>query len=204
MIHETGQLLSGMAAMLVALVAAMKFIQDRSEKRIKRHQEATIHNTMRDVLRSLAAQTMRQIEGIPPEKIFSLDVRLRSGEQIHVPLLAKTWIQYLPSLSLMLIRSCKTETEMLMDVLEPAFLPWHSHTESEAVTVIRGRMIDLQTGHIYGPGETWEIPAESWHRAQFDAGTLCRIIVRPPLETAATRPIDLSHMPSAFAYEEEK
>jgi quercetin dioxygenase-like cupin family protein len=160
-------------------------------------------NTMRAILRGLAAQTMRQIAGIPPEQIYSLDVRLRSGESLRVPLLEKTWVQYLPSLSLMLIRSGKEETEFLMDVTDPAFLPWHSHTGTETVTVIRGSMVDLTTARKYLPGETWEISAEQWHRAQFDAGTLCRVLIRPPLETAALHPIDLSHMEQAFAYEDQ-
>jgi quercetin dioxygenase-like cupin family protein len=200
---EIATLLSATAAFMVAALGLVKYWQDRSEKRIMRHQEATMANTMRAILRGLAAQTMRQIAGIPPEQIYSLDVRLRSGESLRVPLLEKTWVQYLPSLSLMLIRSGKEETEFLMDVTDPAFLPWHSHTGTETVTVIRGSMVDLTTARKYLPGETWEISAEQWHRAQFDAGTLCRVLIRPPLETAALHPIDLSHMEQAFAYEDQ-
>jgi hypothetical protein len=199
--HEIAALLSASAAFVATALGFVKFWQDRSERRIMKHQEQTMANTMRGILRGLAAQTMRQIAGVPAEQIYSLDVRLRSGECLRVPLLEKTWVQYLPSLSLMLIRSNKIETEFLMDVTDPSFLPWHSHTGTEEVTIIRGSMIDLSTGHRYAIGETWQIPAEQWHRAQFEAGTLCRVVLRPPLETAAVNPIDLSHMHQAFDYE---
>jgi quercetin dioxygenase-like cupin family protein len=200
-IPEVGIILSGVAAIVGAAVAALKYIQDRSEKRMIEHCERAMNNTMRAVLKGLANATLRQIKDISPADIISFDVRLKSGEVLCVPLIMRQWIQYLPSMALMLTRHTDTETEFLMEVTDPAFLPWHSHSELEAVTVIRGRMIDLQTAVAYAPGETWEIPPEVFHRAQFDAGTLCRVLCRPPLLDAARRPIDLAHMEEAFDHE---
>jgi quercetin dioxygenase-like cupin family protein len=185
-----------------AAVAVMKLIQDRSEKRMMQHCETSFTNTMRAVLKGLGNATMASIKGIPPCDIITFDVRFKSGEQICVPLVLDRWIQYLPSMKVMMTRHTAHETEVLMDVADPAFLPWHSHSEAEVVHVIRGRMIDLATNRVYGPGECWEIPAEVFHRAQFDAGTLCRVVCRPPLLDSTRRPIQMEEIQNAFQYEE--
>jgi quercetin dioxygenase-like cupin family protein len=200
-IPEVGIMLSGVAAIVGAAVAALKFIQDRSEKRMIETCETHFTNTMRAVLKGLGNATMAAIKGIPPEDIITFDVRFKSGEQVCVPLVLDRWIQYLPSMKVMMTRHTETMTEVLMDVADPAFLPWHSHSEQESVTVIRGRMIDLATNIIYEAGETWEIPAEVFHRAQFDAGTLCRVVCRPPLIDSTRRPIKMTEIENAFEYE---
>jgi quercetin dioxygenase-like cupin family protein len=203
-LSEIGILLSGIAAMLAGCLGLIKFWHTRTEKRVKAICESTLANSMRSVLRAIENQTNKLIEGVPAEEIYSFDVRLKSGDVLYVPLLLRTWVQYLPGMSVMLIRQSKHETEFLMEVANPAFLPWHAHTEAESVTVIRGHMLDLQTGMRYEEGMTWEIPAEEYHRAQFDAGTLLRIVCRPPLQNAVERPIDLTPLHKSFDYEEDE
>jgi len=200
-VPEVGIILSGVAAIVGAAVAALKYLQDRSEKRMIAHCENAMTNTMRAVLKGLATSTMRQIKGMNPTEVISFDIRLKSGEQVCVPLIMRHWIQYLPSMAVMMTRHTEKETELLMEISDPAFLPWHSHSEAESVTVIRGRMVDLATGHVYKSGETWEIAAEVLHRAQFDAGTLCQVICRPPLLDSTRRAIDMDTIHHAFDYE---
>jgi quercetin dioxygenase-like cupin family protein len=200
-IPELGILLSGIAAIMGAAIAAMKFFQDRAEARLKEHCNTTMANSMRAVIKSLANSMLLKIKGMDPLEIITFDVRFKSGEQVCVPLVMKQWIQYLPSMSVMLTRHTEHETEVLMDVTDPAFLPWHSHSEAEIVTVLRGRMIDLATGNIYNPGDSWVIPAEIFHRAQFDAGTLCRVVCRPPLLDSTRRAVNMAEIEHAFEYE---
>jgi hypothetical protein len=202
MIHEYGPLLSGMAALMAVMLAALRFLQDRSERRIKTHHEQTVATTMREVLREMARQTLRDIEGVPLREIYCLDVRLQSGRVMGIPMVLRRWVQYLPGLSLMLTRTDREETEFFMEVSSPSFLPWHSHEEQESIWVIRGWMTDMSSGKRYGAGEFWKIDPEAMHRAWFEAGTLCRVVVRPPLLTAKERPVDLRDMETAFDYEE--
>jgi quercetin dioxygenase-like cupin family protein len=203
-ISEIGVLLSGIAAMLGGSLALIRFWHTRTENRLKKLCETTMANSMRSILRAIEVQTNKLIDGVPKDEIYSFDVRLKSGDVLFVPLLLRTWVQYLPGMSVMLIKQGKHETEFLMEVESPAFLPWHAHTEAESVTVIRGHMIDLRTGTRYHEGDTWDIPAEEFHRAQFDAGTLLRIVCKPPLLNAIERPIDLSPIHKSFDFEEDE
>jgi quercetin dioxygenase-like cupin family protein len=153
------------------------------------------------ILRTLGSIAAQQAKALDPSSYHTLDFRLRSGDELHIPIIPEVWIQILPSCRITLARTEHHATVYLLDVQGFARLPWHSHIGQETIQVLRGTMTDRKTGRLYRSGEIWDIPAGSEHGADLENALLC-IAYAPPLPTAAQRPVDLSAIHTVFEAEE--
>lgn len=164
---------------------------------IKQHVDLSIQG----ILRTLGEIASQQTKALDPSSYHTLDFRLRTGDELHIPIIPEIWIQILPNCRITLARTEHHATVYFLDVKGFARLPWHSHIGQESIQVLRGTMTDRKTGHIYRFGEVWDIPPGTEHGADLENALLC-IAYAPPLPTAAQRPVDLSAIHTVFAAEE--
>jgi hypothetical protein len=186
---EYGILFSGLAALLTAFGGISAWIFRISIKRHVKRVEEKIESTYQRAVVALTEANARRFQHIPPERTYSFDVSTPAGKTFCFPLFLLEWIEYIPGLHLMLATHDDEQSEVLLIATIDAHLPLHMHSEIEEIRVERGLMTDSQNGKAYMPGDVWTIPAGEPHSAWFQRGTRCSILLRPPLPTAAQRPI---------------
>ena len=131
-----------------------------------------------------------------PDHTHVIRMSFLTGQYIALPL-TREWVTVDRSgASVQLLHSDQQNTRYQIDCPNPFEVMAHYHPENESVTVVYGSMEDMKTGRVYGPGETWAIPAGKAHHVLFSTGTLACITVSPPLPTTRLVPMNLNALAS--------
>jgi uncharacterized RmlC-like cupin family protein len=149
------------------------------------------HQTVVDLIRK-GMETAADEAGVDHTHVIRIS--FLTGHYVAVPLTRK-WVTVARSgAAIQLLHSDHESTRYQLDCPGPYEIESHSHPENEHVTIVYGDMEDMNTGRIYGPGDTWEIPSGVPHHVLFSTGTLACIVVTPALPTARQVPISLDDL----------
>lgn len=189
--HEIHQLLASLATLLVAIIGVFQFYHNLRDKK-DRKLMATL---MKDGLMELAKRA-------GPGKTQGIDIAFGDPSiAIRYPVILDEWVPLPWGLSVQGANFGHASTSYLLKCDNTARLLSHKHTGSEEVLVIKGEMVDLNTGVRYKPGETWVIPADTPHAVHFDAppqlneSFMALVTVRPRLPYTSEVPLDLDALP---------
>ena len=195
-IAEIGIILGSVASMGGLILAIIKYLHSRIDKRI-----VLLEVTAKKILAASGAQVRRQIEGVDPRTFVTLDYQMDGIDQpLRIPLLFDKVITPLPGLRLQLLDHDRKRTKYSLVTLghnAPVRLHWHYHDEEETVRVAEGRMIDVPTGKVFGPGEVWTLAAGVRHTVDFD-NVVCIVTVIPPLPSAHDAPATLESIERVY------
>jgi quercetin dioxygenase-like cupin family protein len=174
-----------------AIAGLVKFWITRSDRKLTQ----LVNTTRKELLTAMANNIERQFSNMDKSTYLTLDYRMDGDSQcLRIPLAYTRVTECLLGMRLQLVDHSEKETTYSVSTLgfgAPIRLHWHYHEEMEIIQVIRGTVVDVQTGRRYGPGASWVVEPEARHIADFDnAYALCT--VRPPLPWASQHPINLS------------
>lgn len=189
-----GQFLVGATGALTAgigvLVWAWKWVRSAKRELI----EATTGCMQRIIRASLEREASKR----EPHDYYTLDIEFEGGHRMAVPMFPGTRMLVSENVEMAVQDHNSEYTEIGLWCEGFGALKKHRHAETcERVHVERGTVTCVETGVVYRQGETWVIEPGAWHSAVFQ-DCYCRIIHRPPLPTAAIRPVDLSCMGKVF------
>ena len=189
-----GQFLAGLAVFLTAagtfILSLWKWLRGVRRDMV----EATTAAMQRMIKESL----LHCVSRLDPASYYTLDVHFAGGLTMAVPMIPFQELLVSENIRMAVIDHNATQTTLSLRCKGPGHLPPHHHeTTCETIEVRSGYVTHLETGRRYGPGETWVIEQGEIHSAFFENCT-CLVIHRPPLPTAAVRPVDLDAMEKAF------
>jgi len=185
-----GQFLVGLTAFLGLAATGWKAI--RSAKR------EIIEATSACMQRIIAASLKREAQRHQPHEFYTLDVEFEQGHRMAVPMFPGIRMLVSENIEMAVLDHTKEQTELGLWCDGYGTLPKHRHSENcERIVIERGTVTHLESGTVYRAGETWVIKPGEWHSAFFH-DCYCRVIHRPPLLTAAVRPVNLDAMPAVF------
>lgn len=189
-----GQFLVGITGALTAGVGALIWIY-RWVRSAKRELIEATTGCMQKIIR---ATMEREASKREPHEFYTLDIEFEGGHHMAVPMFPGLRVLVSENISMAVQDHNHEYTELGLWCNGFGALTKHRHTDTcERIHVERGTVTCFETGVIYRAGETWVIEPGAWHSAIF-ADCYCRIIHRPPLPTAAVRPVDLESMPKVF------
>lgn len=192
--HEVSQFLSGSAALIVAMLGVMKFLLNKQEKRINTKTEETLEKIL---ARKLEENLLRLATQAGPSRTRGIDIAFCDIDvALRIPVILDQWAALPWGLWICGVDFAHASTSYLVKCDTTSRLLSHTHEGTETVTVIQGKMEDLDSGKVYLPGTSWEIPAESPHAVHFHAPTdgrsfLALVTVRPALPNPAHTALDL-------------
>lgn len=150
--------------------------------------------TRSDVLEAFASTVEKQFADLEKSAYVTLDYRMDGDIQcLRIPLHFSRVTEPLQGMRLQLVEHSKKETVYSVSTIghhAPVRFHWHYHEEMEVVQVVKGKVTDVHTGKIYGPGEIWVIDPGLRHIADFSEA-FCLCTVKPPLPFASQHPIQL-------------
>lgn len=192
LISDYGTLFGGIAALLTAALAVVRYWIKDSEKRVETNLDEKFFAMLREMLTAAA-------ERAGPAKTRVVDVEfVDPAFSLRFPVIRDTWLSVLPGCDIMGDEFARDRTTYFLRCANTARIRPHRHKGGESVLVISGRMIDLDTGKIYLPGDTWSIAAGEIHSVHFEAphplGShgIYLITVRPPLPDTTQATLDLA------------
>lgn len=148
--------------------------------------------------RLIKASLLREAARRDPKDYYTLDIEFEGGHRMAVPMFLGYRVLVAENVEMAVNDHTAEQTELGLWCDGFGALKKHRHSETcERIHVERGTVTCMETGVIYRAGETWVIEPGSWHSAVFQ-DCYCRIIHRPPLPTAATRPVNLDAMATVF------
>lgn len=148
--------------------------------------------------RLIKASLLREAARRDPKDYYTLDIEFEGGHRMAVPMFLGYRVLVAENVEMAVNDHTDEQTELGLWCDGFGALKKHRHSETcERIHVERGQVTCIETGVIYRAGETWVIEPGSWHSAIFQ-DCYCRIIHRPPLPTAAVRPVNLDSMAAVF------
>lgn len=140
----------------------------------------------------------RQSYKTAAEDYYTMEIEFDGGHKMAVPMFYGHRMLVSENVEMAVQDHAREYTELGLWCHGFGTLPRHRHLEAcETIHVERGTITHYESGRIYRAGETWSIEPGDWHSAIFH-DCYCRVIHRPPLLTAAVRPVDLTAMPKVF------
>jgi hypothetical protein len=189
-IGPLGQFLGGLAAFLTVAFALFAWVW----KWVGGAKREIIEATTASMNRLIASNMLDACAGYPPEDYYTLDVNWEGGLSLMVPMFPFRELLVSENIRMCVINHDAEGTTMSLRCKGFGHFPRHHHaTTCETIEVRTGHITHLETGRKYGPGEVWFIPPGEVHSAVLDNCSLI-VVHRPPLPTAAIRPVDLSSM----------
>ena len=140
---------------------------------------------------------LHSVSRLDPASYYTLDVHFAGGLTLAVPMIPFQELLVSENIRMAVIDHNATQTTLSLRCKGPGHLPPHHHETTCETEVRSGYVTHLEACRRYGPGETWVIEQGEIHSAFFENCT-CFVIHRPPLPTAAVRPVDLDAMEKAF------
>lgn len=184
-LHDYGGFLTGLAGILTAGFAILRWMLNRTEKRIKEDQSKQLdlwyHENLQTYMYSAA-------ERAGAKRTRVMDITFTDPVvELRIPVILDEWLAVLPGCYIQGLTFAWNKTSYLLRCDNIARIRSHRHVGTEAVTVVQGRMYDPATEREYFPGEKWTIPAGEPHTVHFEsppeitAHGLFLITVTPPL-----------------------
>jgi len=193
-IGAMGQFLVGITAFLT-MAGGFTLWAWSMLRKIKRE---VIEATSAHIFRIIRTALEREAGRHDPSEYYTLEIAFEGGHVMAVPMFNGTRMLIAENVEMAVSDHTKTQTELGLWCEGIGSLVRHRHMEScETVHVERGTVTCLETGVIYRAGDVWHIEQGEWHSATFH-DCYCRIIHRPPLLTAAVRPMNLQAIPNVF------
>lgn len=138
-------------------------------------------------------------QNINPTDYYTHDIHFMNGVSIVAPMLRSVELSMADGLLMSVVDHNDSETTLTVSTRDSSYLRQHYHKHSsEHLEVRSGYVTHLETGRIYRVGEVWTIEQEEIHSAIFSPGFFGFLVCRPPLTTAAERPMNLENMVKAF------
>ena len=187
-LNEMGVFISGVSALLVALIAVAGWL----DKRCKAHLDLT----QAGILRAIGSRLRDQTKGVDPATYVTLDYQMDGASPLRIPLVHDQVTEPLVGFQMVLVDRGEHNGQSVYSITTIAHpeiirLPWHYHDGTESITVVIGRMVDVATGHTYGPGDVWHIPPGTRHTADFfRCHAVCTMRPRLPLASDAPANLD--------------
>lgn len=144
-------------------------------------------------LKGVASMLQSLANEVGYDNCYSMDLTFLTGNTITIPLIEDVWISVLHGVRLMLWKSSPKETIVFLEVNYASVLPCHTHSRNEHVEVIKGYIIDQDSGIRYNVGDHWCIPAGEKHCPLFGTG-LAILTLTPGLDTVAKVGLNLEHI----------
>lgn len=189
-----GQFLAGLATFLT-MAGGFTLWAWSTLKKLKHE---VIEATSAYIYRIIRAALEREAARHNPSSYYTLEIAFEGGHVMAVPMFPGVRMLIAENVEMAVNDHNKDGTELGLWCDGIGSLVRHRHMEScETVHVERGAVTCLETGAIYRAGDTWHIPQGEWHSVTFH-DCYCRIIHRPPLQTAAARPMNLDAIPAVF------
>lgn len=151
------------------------------------------------LLEKVAADLTRAANRAGLERCASMDVTFDNGDTVRVPIVPDGDHTVMPGVLMRLLSQSPDATEYQLEVEGAESLPWHSHRGVETVKVQRGTLRDEDSGKVYGPGDTWTIPAGQRHSVRFRNCIMTGTIL-PGLPTVKEAGMDMSRIGAAMGH----
>lgn len=162
-LHEVGQFLGGLAAIIGTGKWLVYAISKRNKKEIEEAMASQFFAMIQQNLQRAADQA-------GPRNTRVIDINfIRDNKLIRIPVIRDTWLTVLPGCDIMGMEFAEAHTVYLLRCENTARIRRHTHEGSESVQVIEGIMRDLSTGTVYKAGETWSIPSREIHSVHFES-----------------------------------
>lgn len=173
-----------------AFVAFLKWLRAWRDTMVR----ATTGYMQQLIKRTLEREALKR----DPSEFWTLGIEFEGGHKMAVPMFPGFRVMVAENIEMAVQDHGKDQTELGLWCEGFGTLKRHCHSDNcETVHVERGTVTHLETGRVYRKGETWTIEQGEWHSALF-ADCYCRVIHRPPLPSAAVRPVNLDAMKSVF------
>jgi quercetin dioxygenase-like cupin family protein len=182
-----GQFMTG----LTAVAGIWKVVKNASKR-------GAIEATSHYMQQMIADQLLRESERHSPYDYHTLDIEFPNGHRMAVPMFHGVKVLVSENIQMAVQDHSTDLTEMGLWCDGYGTFPTHRHSDNcETIYIERGTVTHLESGMIYRAGDVWRVEPGEWHSATFN-NCYCRIIHRPPLLSAAVRPINLEAMEKVF------
>lgn len=195
LLKHSGLILGYLSAIVTIIVGAcswiFKAITDKQTDKL-------INSNTAAVQKLISKQLLRATDGLNPEDYYTLDLKFKDGNFLHVPMVPNMALSFLENVKMTVISHSKDCTRLSLICEGFGSLPEHCHElTTEEIRIEEGFMTCVKTGKRYGPGDVWTLPPGEFHGAMMQD---CVAIIshRPPLMRASQRPINIDAMSKIF------